>query len=144
MDIVTYALLTKKLSGISAFDTKGSVASASSLPASADAGDLYIAQDTGYSYVWDGSQWIHINQGFDKKVRLVIDDIPDTVQTITFDSSDNVSTIEHSSGNTAVRTDTFTFADSSITEVRTLESGESLTLVTNLDTLVTTVTYTAA
>ena len=44
----------------------------------------------------------------------------------------------------SIRTDAFTFAEGSITEVRTLNTGESLTIVTNTETLVTTVTYAAA
>ena len=70
--------------------------------------------------------------------------IPDTVQTITFDSAGNVSAITHTANNVAVRTDAFTFGTDTITEVRTLSTGESLTIVTNTITLQTTVTYAAA
>ena len=69
------------------------------------------------------------------------DSIPGTTQTITFDADGNVQRIVHSSGNTAVRTDVFTFGDGTITEVRTLATGESLTIVTDTDTLETTTTY---
>ena len=75
---------------------------------------------------------------------LQAENIPDTVQTITFDSEGNVQTITHTRDNVAVRTDAFTFAESTITEVRTLSTGESLTIVTNTTTLQTTVTYAAA
>ena len=75
---------------------------------------------------------------------LQAENIPDTVQTITFDSEGNVQTITHTRDNVAVRTDAFTFAESTITEVRTLSTGESLTIVTNITTLQTTVTYAAA
>lgn len=82
----------------------------------------------------------------DEKYALLLhDEIPGTMQTIEFDSSGNVSTITHTNGsNIAVRTDAFTFAANSITEVRTLNTGETLTVVTNTTTLVTTVTYAAA
>ena len=82
----------------------------------------------------------------DEKYALLLhDEIPDTTQTIAFDSSGNVSTITHTNGsNVSVRTDAFTFAANSITEVRTLSTGEMLTIVTNTTTLVTTVTYAAA
>jgi hypothetical protein len=70
--------------------------------------------------------------------------IPDTVQAITFDSAGNVSAITHTANNVAVRTDAFTFGTDTITEVRTLSTGESLTIVTNTTTLQTTVTYAAA
>lgn len=72
---------------------------------------------------------------------LLADPIPDTVQAITFDASGNVQTITHSRDGVAVRTDAFVFADGSITETRTLATGESLTIVTSTDTLVTTSTY---
>lgn len=73
---------------------------------------------------------------------LLHDEIPDTVQSITFDSTTgNVSTITHMRDNTAIRTDVFTFGTGTITEVRTLNTGESLTIVTNTTTLQTTVTY---
>lgn len=78
------------------------------------------------------------------EIALQEDSIPGTTQTITFDADGNVQRIVHSSGNTAVRTDVFTFGADTITEVRTLASGASLTIVTNTDTLVTTVTMTAA
>lgn len=82
----------------------------------------------------------------DEKYALLLhDEIPGTTQTIAFDASGNVSTITHTNGSsTAVRTDAFTFAAGSITEVRTLNTGETLTIVTNTTTLATTVTYTAA
>ena len=75
------------------------------------------------------------------------DEIPDTVQSITFDGSGNVQSITHkkrTDQSVTVRTDVFTFSGSTITEVRTLASGESLTIVTDTDTLVTTVTHAAA
>jgi len=75
---------------------------------------------------------------------LHMDEINDTVQSITFDSAGDVSTITHVRNGTAIRTDAFTFGTGSITEVRTLSTGESLTIVTNTTTLQTTVTYAAA
>lgn len=74
-------------------------------------------------------------------LSVLDDEIPDTVQTITFDQSGNVQSITHSRNNAAVRTDVFTFAANSVTEVRTLSTGQSLTIVTNLSTLETTITY---
>lgn len=74
-------------------------------------------------------------------------EIPDTVQSIAFDGSGNVQNITHkkrTDQSVTVRTDTFTFGDGTITEVRTLNTGESLTIVTDTDTLVTTLTYAAA
>lgn len=74
-------------------------------------------------------------------LTLQEENIPGTTQTISFDSVGNVSQIVHSANGVAVRTDVFTFGADTITEVRTLSTGESLTIVTNTDTLVTTTTY---
>lgn len=77
-------------------------------------------------------------------ITLMQENIPGTVQTIAFDSAGNVQSITYAENNVAVRTDVFTFGANTITEVRTLDSGESLTIVTNTDTLETTTTYAAA
>lgn len=74
--------------------------------------------------------------------KLLHDDVPNTVQNYTFVDG-KVSKVEHKSGDIVKRTDVFTYETSSITEVRTLDSGESLTIVTNLSTLETSVTYSA-
>lgn len=86
----------------------------------------------------------NIGATYDGHFLLTAESIPDTVQTITFDDSGNVSQIVHTNGNEAVRTDVFTFGTDTITEVRTLASGESLTIVTDTTTLETTTTYSAA
>ena len=98
---------------------------------------------------FDSDDWTQVTLAPDvrdlKSTSNLIDDmIKNTTQEITFDSAGNVQSITHKSGNTTIRTDAFTFADGSITEVRTLNTGESLTIVTNTSTLVTTVTYAAA
>ena len=77
-------------------------------------------------------------------IVLMQENIPGTVQTIAFDSAGNIQSVTHKKNNVVVRTDVFTFSASTITEVRTLASGESLTIVTNTDTLETTTTYAAA
>lgn len=74
---------------------------------------------------------------------LLEDEIPDTTQTYTF-SGGSVSQVTHNRNGVAIRTDAFTYGASTITEVRTLNTGESLTIVTNLTTLETTVAYAAA
>lgn len=75
-----------------------------------------------------------------KYTILLNDEVPNTTQEYTF-SNGRVSQVTHSRNSAAVRTDVFTYGASTITEVRTLSSGETLTLVTELDTLETTVTY---
>lgn len=80
-----------------------------------------------------------------KREDLKADVIEGTTQEIYFDSSGNVSSIVHKNGsNNTIRSDAFTFGTNTITEVRTLYTGETLTIVTNTTTLVTTVTYAAA
>lgn len=76
----------------------------------------------------------------DKYSILLNDEVPNTTQAYTF-SNGSVSQVIHSRNNTPIRTDVFTYSSSSITEVRTLNTGESLTIVTNLTTLETTVSY---
>ena len=86
----------------------------------------------------------NIGAGSAAYALLLCEEIPNTVQTITFDEeTGNVASISHMNGQTEVRSDVFTFAIGSITEVRTLDSGESLTITTNTTTLETTVTYSA-
>lgn len=75
---------------------------------------------------------------------LHAEEIDNTIQTIDFDSFGNVQSITHSRGETIIRTDVFNFGEDTITEIRTLNTGESLSIITNTITLNTTVTYTAA
>lgn len=57
MDIVTYALLKKKVDNVTlAYSYKGSVADVSSLPDDATLGDLYTVG--AVQYVWDGTEWV--------------------------------------------------------------------------------------
>lgn len=49
----------------SGFNYKGSVATASALPASATLGDMYTVTDEGNEkYVWNGSSWIKLNSNY--------------------------------------------------------------------------------
>lgn len=98
-----------------------------------------IARALGAGKKGDAKTEIHELQIAD---LLHLEEINNTVQEITYDANGVVQKIEHKQGTEIIRTDVFTFTDSVITEVRTLNSGESLSIVTNLDTLVTTVTYT--
>ena len=73
---------------------------------------------------------------------LQMDEIPDTIQSYTFVDG-SVSQITHSRSGETIRTDTFTYGTDAVTEVRASSTG-TLTIVTNLTTLETTVTYAAA
>ena len=75
--------------------------------------------------------------------KLQMEYIPGTSQTFTY-SNGNIQSVTHKDGNNiTVRTDVFTFGTNTITEVRTLNTGKTLTISTNTQTLVTTVTYAA-
>ena len=76
--------------------------------------------------------------------QILPENIPGTTQRITFTQDGNVDRITHTSGQTTVRTDVYTFGNNTVTEVRTLATGQKLTIVTNTETLVTTITYAAA
>ena len=56
----------------------------------------------------------------------------------------HVQKITHKAGGTTEREDVFTFGTNTITETRTLDTGDVLTIVTNTETLATSVTVTAA
>ena len=61
-----------------------------------------------------------------------------TTQTVTLNVDGSPATVVHTdAGSNVVRTDTFSYADNLITEVRTLAGGGAMTIVSHLDTLVT-------
>lgn len=74
-----------------------------------------------------------------KTALTYFDDIPGTVQTVNFDTDGNPSSIVHTSNGAAVRTDTFTWGTNTVTEKRELADGSYITFVTDLTTLVTTI-----
>ena len=75
-------------------------------------------------------------------LKLLCDEIPNTTQTYVFNDG-KVSQINHINSGNAIRTDAFSYGQNQITEVRTLNTGESLTIQTNLTTLETVITYSA-
>lgn len=74
-----------------------------------------------------------------KSAISFFDDIPGTVQTVNFDANGNPSSIVHTANGEAVRTDSFTWGDNTVTEKRELADGSYITFVTDLTTLVTTI-----
>ena len=70
---------------------------------------------------------------------LMNSSIPGTTETVVFDSNNKPASVTHTASGVAVRTDVFTWGTNSVTEVRTLANGKYVTLVTNLTTLVTTI-----
>lgn len=74
-----------------------------------------------------------------KSTISFFDDIPGTVQTVNFDANGNPSSVVHTANGEAVRTDSFTWGDNTVTEKRELADGSYITFVTDLTTLVTTI-----
>lgn len=65
----------------------------------------------------------------------LLGDIKGTKQIVTFNANGDISKIEHkNSSNVIIRTDMFTYSGNTITEVRTLTLGGSITYKYNLDT----------
>ncbi len=77
----------------------------------------------------------------ERQKMLMLDNIPDTTATPTFDSNGDVTQITHTDvQSNTVRTDVITRTTTELTEVRTLATGEVLTIVTNRSTCVSTYT----
>jgi hypothetical protein len=74
-----------------------------------------------------------------KSAIRFFNDIPGTVQTVNFDANGNPSSIVHTANGEALRTDGFTWGDNTVTEKRELADGSYITFVTDLTTLVTTI-----
>ena len=98
----------------------------------------------GLTYLWKKAtetfQPISTNIRNDQEL-LEKENIPATAQSIEFNEDGNVSVIRHQAGAELIRSDAFSFTSDSITELRTLYTGSTLTIVTNTETLVTTTTY---
>lgn len=75
---------------------------------------------------------------------LQMENIPDTTQATTFVGERLTQVVHTDSDNETIRTDTFAYSTSTITETRTLYTGDVLTIVLNLTTLQTAVAFTAA
>jgi hypothetical protein len=146
MDIVEYEQEMSYTAEAWAVGTKNGIDVGSSDPQYHNNSKYYLeqAEAVAESIPEDYSELSDDVDQLKNALMLQEETIPDTVQTITFDSAGNVSAITHTANNVAVRTDAFTFGTDTITEVRTLSTGESLTIVTNTTTLQTTVTYAAA
>ena len=104
----------------------------------AEVGMFYMDTTTGDVYkctAVSGSTYAWVALSDSASFRLN-NDIPGTDQTISFDGSGRVSSVTHTDGSGAVvRTDNFTYSNTTITEVRTLSSGATLTFVFHKDTL---------
>lgn len=68
-------------------------------------------------------------------------EIRGAVQTVTLNADGSISGVVHTVDGSIVRTDAITYAGAVVTEVRTLSTGQSLTLATNTDTLAVSTTW---
>ena len=100
--------------------------------------EVWVRTYSAFTSTWNA--WVSTTGDLSRKSMLLSDDVPDTTQAYTF-TDGKVSQVTHSRNSVAIRTDAFTYGTGTITEVRTLNTGESLAIVTNLTTLETTVTY---
>lgn len=100
-------------------------------------GSLSVSIDTSV-YVSNGQMERHV-----KEERLMMDNIPGTTVTPTLDASGDVTKITHveTVSGDILREDTFTKTTTIVTEVRTLSTGEVLTIETNRNTRVSTYTF---
>ena len=76
-----------------------------------------------------------------RNMLLVVDSLEDATITPTFDSDGNIVGLTHAVNGSTVRTDTITVTSTTATEVRTLSTGERLTITTDLSTKATTLVY---
>ena len=67
------------------------------------------------------------------------DNLPGTVQTVNFGTDGKPSSVVHTKNGATVRTDAYTWGDGTVTETRTTADGSYITMVTDLTTLVTTI-----
>lgn len=88
-------------------------------------------QDEVQMPTYEEFQTLSVNQ------LLAAEAIPNSVQDIIFNQYGEVDRITYTQNNTIIRTDVFTFSNNEITEVRTLNTGESLTITVNTETLQT-------
>lgn len=84
-------------------------------------------------------------QTYDKQRNLLVGEIPGTTQTYTYSvDGKRVTQVDHKKGTTTIRSDMYTYGTTTITEVRTITGIGSVTITTNLETLETSVVFTAA
>ena len=73
--VVTPEELEKKVDALSTDLTyKGSVEDYAHLPSDAETGDVYTTEDTGVLYVWDGEEWVALNETVSTAGRVLTTD----------------------------------------------------------------------
>ena len=80
-------------------------------------------------------------QRYKNTINLLLSDIPNTKQSYVF-TDGVISSVLHKQGTNTIRTDTFTFSDTTVVEIRSLANNAGvLTLTTDLSTLETDIVY---
>lgn len=74
-----------------------------------------------------------------RQINHFDDNLPGTVQTVNFGTDGKPSSVVHTKNGTTVRTDAYTWGDGTVTETRTTADGSYITMVTDLSTLITTI-----
>lgn len=74
-----------------------------------------------------------------RQINHFDDNLPGTVQTVNFGTDGKPSSVVHTKNGATVRTDAYTWGDGTVTETRTTADGSYITMVTDLSTLVTTI-----
>ena len=74
-----------------------------------------------------------------RQINHFDDNLPGTVQTVNFGADGKPSSVVHTQNGATVRTDAYTWGNGTVTETRTTADGSYITMVTDLSTLVTTI-----
>ena len=108
-----------------------------------DTSKIYIYKGSEADYVngdwyyYNGNAWTDGGPyGRRNAENLLLTEIPGTTQEVVR-SGDKIIGINHKSGGVTIRSDSFEFGETTIVETRTLNTGETMTLTTNLITLET-------
>lgn len=100
-----------------------------------DAGDIGYDGSATYDTGTVGKELTELN----RQINHFDDNLPGTVQTVNFGADGKPSSVVHTKNGTTVRTDAYTWGDGTVTETRTTADGSYITMVTDLSTLVTTI-----
>lgn len=100
-----------------------------------DAGNVSYDETATYQSGTVGAELQHQS----RQINHFDDNLPGTVQTVNFGADGKPSSVVHTKSGVTVRTDSFTWGDGTVTETRTTADGSYITMVTDLSTLVTTI-----
>ncbi|MDP4224922.1 MAG: hypothetical protein Q8910_00935 [Bacteroidota bacterium] len=112
--------------GISSTDKQALIDIANEAEANVTALKTEIANAIGTPALSTDS--IPVLSGYVLNNRLLTDNLPNAVQTPTYSGDGSISQVVQSIGGVTVRTDTFTYLTNQISELRTLSTGEHITV----------------